>query len=199
MREYTRNGQYGDLSEAVDKATKRRSGRKKGKGALIAATLIAGGLIGGGLALVNSGDVPPHEERVEYITKNHRGAHFFLPYKSPGFQKATFSVPRNGAIHTVLDLDFWKYSHMMEFVDNSADGTLDRISAEDVWKGGKGKVIACSADFGQLPESMQEKYSDHYENSSEAIYLYFTDDKDSLESNITDTDVYDFLTFCETL
>lgn len=70
MGEYSHGGQLGELSDALRRAKGGHPGRRKC--ALVGATLLAaGGLLAGGLALADSGDVPPHGERLAYFLKNY--------------------------------------------------------------------------------------------------------------------------------
>lgn len=67
MEGYSHNNQYGDLKGAVDRAKKHRSASRNGKGALIAASLVAaGGIIAGGVAIANDGEqVTATEQRLD--------------------------------------------------------------------------------------------------------------------------------------
>lgn len=172
MVEYSRNGQSGDLSKTIDKARKRRSGRKKGaaKAALIGATLIAAGtLVAGGLAPGNPGDVPPHEERAAYLVRNLPKANGPGVLYSPYFKFGEM-LSYNGKLVTSIARISLGGLKWIWVTDDDAlnDPEIDTVHAATFNLKGP---LECTLDKDELPD-LADTIDDQYELYTEAYYRY---------------------------
>ncbi len=194
MGEYSHQGQSRELSDAISKAKGGHSGRTKY--ALVGATLLAaGGLLAGGLALADSGDVPPHEERVAYLMKNlPEGKPHSLKY-SPYFQ-----------VGKMVSKDGWLASTAIQYghTGSAAAGVLD-ASADDgdasidfaylilADRSGERLCVIPDEELGELEEKMDE----HYVVSTDAWYRALTEGNESIEGALGRDEYVQMFTLCK--
>ncbi len=198
---------YEALSEELDSALdaleekEAKKGRSQGLRGLCRIALVAGGLAAlaaAGFAAAGAPDgMPPHEERVAYLIREHPDTRFEMEY-APDFVLARgwiterehvwvslYSLPASPQLSNVLGVIDGASR------DSSADGTLDLV-----WGTlplGDGRALLCMVEYGNLPEGMREDLAGHYAISSEAYYLHFEKGLGEYESTAGEEEFREFI------